>query len=384
MLRNTAAISGEAALTRLQREGWSTDPDEARRQFEEHLRETGFRRPERKKRKCTIKILPPATCWEEEFARTIPGRPLCAPDSFDLGVYPCKREFALAYPYVQFNRETLFRWLVLDLDYAGAANAWRAAGLPPPNMIMTNPANGHAHLAWLLAVPVRGPAPGEAPTKSFRFLAMIEAAYRRRLKADEAFSMKGQVKNPLHSDWETLRIFNTLRFANAAYSLRELAAPLNPVEMKTAKKRKQTKRCEVGLGRNVSVFDELREFAYSVVLDFKSFDDFDAFVNQLFDHVEKLNGFRTPLPSCELRSITKSVARWTWKHWYYFTDAAFSKKQSRRGKRGMAKRWAGHTPLHETRPWEAEGISRRTWFRRQKVNSQAQGDTITVSEGVTL
>jgi hypothetical protein len=368
-----AAISGQ---TRLQREGWSKDPEEARHQFEEHLREIGFHRPETKKRKRALKVLPPAMCWEEEFARTIPGRPLCAPDAFELGVYPCKREIALGYPYVQFNRQTLFRWLITDIDYAGAATAWRKAGLPPPTMTMTNPANGHAHMAWLLAVPVSG----DPSSKSFRFLAAIERAYRRRLKADEAFCMKGQVKNPLHPDWETLRIFNTFRFANAAYSLRELAAPLEPSEMKPATKRKRPKReHEAGLGRNVELFDELREFAYGVVLDFKSFDDKDAFLDQLFDHAEKLNlGFRAPLPLSELRSIAKSVARWTWRK---FSEKQFTERQSRRGKRGMAKRWADHVTAAE-RAADA-GVSRATLYRRQKkADGQAHGgDVIAKSKG---
>jgi hypothetical protein len=370
MLRNIAAAND--ALTRLQREGWSTDADEARRQFDEHLREIGFRRPETKKRKRVFKVLPPATCWEEEFARTIPGRPLCAPDSFDLGVYPCKREIALAYPYVQFNRSTLFRWLVVDIDRTGAADAWRTARLPPPNMAMTNPANGHAHLAWLLAVPVSG----DPSAKSFRFLAAIESAYRRRLNADAAFCMYGQVKNPLHADWHTLRIFNTLRFANAAYSLRELAAPLEPSEMKPATKRKPKRKRETGLSRNVTVFDELREFAYGVVLDFKAFDDRDAYLDQLFDHAEKLNGFRTPLPASALRSIVKSVAKWTWRK---FSEKQFEKLQSWRANH----RWKDHVTAAERA--DAAGVSRATLYRQEKKlrerNSQVHVETMPYQEG---
>jgi hypothetical protein len=396
------------ALTPLQRgpekarlfEVWSADPIIRQQQIDLAL---GPRKPQKKRaqRKRVVKVLPPATCWEEEFARTIPGRPLCAPDAFELGVYPCKREIALGYPYVQFNRQTLFRWLVLDLDYAGAAHAWRAAGLPPPNLVMTNPANGHAHMAWFIAIPVRGPALGEAPTKSFRFLASIERAYRRRLNADEAFCMKGQVKNPLHSDWRTLRMFNTVRFENAAYSLRELAAPLKPTEMNPATKRKRPKReHEAGLGRNVTIFDELRDFSYGVALDFKYLDDFDGFLDQLFDHAEKLNDFRPPLPTSELRSIAKSVARWTWCN---FSEKRFSQIQSWRGKRGLAKRWADHTTADERAA--AAGVSRRTLYRgatqgrwaghvtaheraaeagigratlyRRAANGKAQGETIT-------
>ena len=364
---------------RLLFEEWSADPDIRQQQIELAI---GHRKPQKKRaqrRKRVVKVLPPATCWEEEFARTIPGRPRCAPDTFNLGVYPCKREIALGYPYVQFNRETLFRWLVLDLDYAGAVNAWRVAGLPPPNLVMTNPANGHAHMAWLIAIPVRGPALGEAPAKSFRFLASIERAYRRRLNADEAFCMKGQVKNPLHSDWRTLRMFNTARFENAAYSLRELAAPLKPAEMNPATKRKIPKRQqEGGLGRNVTIFDELRDFAYGVALDFKYLDDFDGFLDQLFDHAEKLNDFRSPLPTSELRGIAKSVARWTWRN---FSEKRFSQIQSWRGKRGLAKRWADHTTADERAA--AAGVSRRTLYRKDRENSQAQGrwaDHVTAAE----
>ena len=113
---------------------------------------------------------------------------------------------------------------------------------------------------------------------------------------------------------------------NAAYSLRELAAPLEPSETKPATKREKTKRKrEAGLSRHVTVFDELREFAYRIVLDFKSFDDRDAFVEQLFDHAQKLNSFSTPLPLSALRSVVKSVAKWTWRK---FSEKQFNELQS--------------------------------------------------------
>jgi predicted DNA-binding transcriptional regulator AlpA len=39
--------------------------------------------------------------------------------------------------------------------------------------------------------------------------------------------------------------------------------------------------------------------------------------------------------------------------------------QGLRGKRSAAKRWSGHVSLDLSQPWLAQGISRRTWFRRK-------------------
>jgi hypothetical protein len=66
-----------------------------------------------------------------------------------------------------------------------------------------------------------------------------------------------------------------------------------------------------------------------------------------------------------LRAITKSVADWTWRH---MSTAGFSARQSRIGTRGNAKRWADHIPTEVTKPWEAEGIHRATWYRSDRVN----------------
>jgi hypothetical protein len=90
--------------------------------------------------------------------------------------------------------------------------------------------------------------------------------------------------------------------------------------------------------------------------------------------------FTAPLSFAELRGIIKSVARFTWRN---FSLERFSEIQSKRGIRGMASRWVGRTSLDESRPWEADGISRRTWFRRQKAASaQVPGGTVTISGNI--
>ena len=58
--------------------------------------------------------------------------------------------------------------------------------------------------------------------------------------------------------------------------------------------------------------------------------------------------------------IAQSISRWTWSH---FSPGRFSAIQSERGQRAGQVRRAGS--LEEMKPWEKEGISRRTWYRQR-------------------
>jgi len=290
--------------------------------------------------------------WQQSFAQSLPRRPRCT-DDFDLGVYPCRREIALGFRYIQYNIPERISWLVSDIDRTGAAQAWQVAGLPPPSLILENPANGHAHIALRLANPVFAFRPISKPLD---FLASIERGYTRRVGADMAFSMTGLIKNALHPDWRVSRPFD------GAYTLKELAAVLGKRETRPWTK---TER-QAGIGRNVTIFDEARALAYRTVLRFKdegaSFSDFMQGLLGTALEINRAAGFYAPLPYAEVYGIAKSIAKWTWKR---FTPDAFKERQSYLGKRGNAKRWADHTPLHESKPWEAEGISRRMWFYRK-------------------
>lgn len=74
---------------------------------------------------------------------------------------------------------------------------------------------------------------------------------------------------------------------------------------------------------------------------------------------EKLNVFTPPLSFSEVKAVSRSVARWTWRQ---FSDEKFSVIQSARGKRGGRPA----TRTAEGEPWAAQGISRATYYRRMK------------------
>lgn len=248
---------------------------------------------------------------------------------------------------MQFNHPAVVRWLVVDIDRRGAYLADEDALLPAFNIVVVNPANGHAHAAYVLDVPVG--RHDVARLKPLKLLAAVERGLTLRLGGDRGYAGL-LAKNPLHAQW-------TIEWRqDDPYSLEVLAGWLTQEDM-----RPDPPRTSFGLGRNVAVFDELRAFAYREVMAFKrSGRSAEAWRRRPFDVAWKMNGqFTDPLGHAEVRSIAKSVAQWTWKK---FSKADFSAIQSGRA----MKRWHGHEAESTTKPWIKMGISRRTYYRRKR------------------
>lgn len=60
------------------------------------------------------------------------------------------REHAIRFPYMQINRRDMVSWLIFDLDHANSL-IWDDLGLPQPNLIVRNRANGHSHLYYAIS-----------------------------------------------------------------------------------------------------------------------------------------------------------------------------------------------------------------------------------------
>ena len=287
----------------------------------------------------------------DRFAELLPNKPYAVDDLQD-GLRILTRPHALRRRHLQFNAPFSLRWMLHDVDDPAAYFAHRDANLPAPNIVILNPANGHAHSAYLLATPVARHA--AAQLAPLRFFAAIERGVARRLGADRQY--RGLIaKNPLHPAWrvEWRR--------DEPYTLEELADWLFPRDLAPEASIAVT----FGAGRNCTLFDELRAMAYREVRAFKRAGAIDAFRNRLQRVALTINNeFSLPLGPSELRAIVKSVTRWTWSR---LNEESFSRRQSILGKRGAAKRWAGHIAAEQTRPWLAQGISRRTWYRRRAI-----------------
>jgi len=235
------------------------------------------------------------------FSSRLPSKPYCS-DDLAGGLRIRNRDHALRHKHIQHNPPPLIAWLVYDVDRPGSADEWIHAMLPPPAWVAVNPANGHSHIAYGLEAPVaRTDAARAAP---LRLAAAIEAAYRDALGADRGYA--GLItKNPLSDAW---RVWTPESANKGIYDLGELA------EYVTLPKRLPKRDLNVGLGRNVALFDGLRKWAYRAIRDFWKPGGADAWHTAVLEKAESLNEFIEPLPLSEIKATAKSVARWTWKH----------------------------------------------------------------------
>lgn len=252
-----------------------------------------------------------------------PRKPYCS-DDLESGLRIRSLSAAIKKPYIQANPPYLRVWSIYDVDRPGAGLAWEDCGLPPPAWSTVNRENGHAHLVWGLTAPVLVDSPDmrQAP---LRYLCAVEAAFRTALQADSGYS--GLItKNPAHPLWRTLM------GPQLAYDLGELA---EYVDLQKHLPRRKPE--EVGLGRNVTVFDWLRQYAYRHIRHYKGeVRNFVLWQSHLNNKALERNGdLLTPMDGREVWHIAKSVSKWTWRQFdIAASDARFRELQAHRGRNG--------------------------------------------------
>ena len=284
--------------------------------------------------------------FKQDFYEKLPHKPYCS-DDLGHGVIIRPKKTAIQKPYIQHNPPCLITSLVFDIDRSDAYFAWSDADLPTPTWIAKNPKNCHAHIGYMLAMPVC--TTHRARQNVIEYLAKIEQAYSLALGADRGYS--GLItKNPCHTVWEN-HIFGV-----EPYELNYLADFVELTELKT------DLREVSGLGRNCMMFDTVRYWAYKEIRAHRG-STFDIWLRKVLEQCQNANGaFIEPLPYSEVKATAKSIARYCWKkdgyHYQEFID-----RQSRKGAIGGQKSKGGGRPsLGE--PWIEMGISRRTWFRK--------------------
>lgn len=281
-----------------------------------------------------------------------PRKPYCTNDLAE-GLRIRSLKAALTHAYVQANPPHLRVWSIYDVDRPGAVLAWDDAGLPPPSWAARNKQNGHAHLVYGLTAPVLvdGLGARDAP---MRFLCAVESLITSKLEADVGYS--GLItKNPTHPRWETLR------GPRMGYGLDELGEYLPGLEKHTPKGKKVE---QVGLGRNVTLFDKLRKWAYGQVRKYKGggLDGWNEWISVTNTRALVLNAdFVNPLDGREVWHIAKSVGKWTYRSFDVdASDARFSALQGHRGKQGMLSRWGNNEDKQASaRLMRASGLSLR-------------------------
>ena len=259
------------------------------------------------------------TDFRSIFYQNLPHKPYCM-DEIPGWMRIRPKTQALQKPYIQVNPPCMVAFLVFDIDKDDAFFAWSDANLPQPNWISKNRKNGHVHMGYMLSAPVC--TTNNARQRIVRYLARIQHAYTDKLGADKGYV--GLIaKNPLHKEWENHIL--TIK----QYELNYLAdfVDLEPIPKKPT---------EVsGLGRNCSLFDMVRHWAYRAIKK-RSDATYEEWEAEVLSRALNVNtGFSVPLDYKEVSSTSRSIAKWVWRnHGCAEFLAIFSAKQAARGSKG--------------------------------------------------
>lgn len=275
---------------------------------------------------------PPTDLWDRIW---LPRRPL-ATDDPTTGLTRTSRTQALNRRLIETNPTALTSLLAVDVDHPDALirALWdRADWLP--TVVTENPGNGHAHAIWALTAPVA--TTEYAHRRPLALAAAVTEGLRRSVDGDPAFG--GLItKNPLNQDWIAHWV------TSHTYGLNELAGHLDDADlMPPASWRRARRRNPVGLGRNCTIFETARTWAYREARH--HWGDPDGLHRAIATTVRDLNaGFSDPLPSSETRAIATSIHKWIttksriWKDGPATYEATFITIQSARGKKSGQKR----------------------------------------------
>jgi len=241
------------------------------------------------------------------FRERLPRYPYATDDPRQ-GMRPRRKEKALEHVYIQVGRypHAIFR-IVLDLD---EPTWWDAMDRIPPSLIVPNPqAPWKAHIVYELDPPIwlSSPKAHEGQGNPFALVREVDALLRAYFGADPAYNgLLG--RNPLaHAH------------LIGGGKLWDLPSLLEELRELIPKRRAQAYLDTATYGRNCTLFDHVRAFAYGVVAMYRGKPNgFELFRQAVAYEAHRLNQelFRDhpqgPLPRKEVEAtIVKSVSKWT-------------------------------------------------------------------------
>ena len=225
-----------------------------------------------------------------DLFESLPNKPYCMDDK---PAYMLIRPKGIAVkkPYIQVNPPLMTIYFVFDDDKEDSALSWFDANLPAPLWTTQNSKNGHCHHCYKLEIPL---CTSEfASIKAIKYAQSVYYAYALKLGADLSYSQL-ITKNPLHPQWRTTF------WVDRAYSLDYLA---DFVDLP----KKIPKKLEVvGLGRNVTMFEKGRKWAYTAIRDYMHHNSSLDWERAVRTQIEAINsGFEQPLPYSEVKINSK-------------------------------------------------------------------------------
>lgn len=287
-----------------------------------------------------------------DFFSNLAHKPYCS-DELLYGLKIRPKTTAIKMQYIQGNQPCMLHYFFFDIDRSEAVMAWHDENLPQPYWTAQNPKNGHAHICYKLEIPLCTSEFGSQ--KAIAFASKVQAGLANKLGADVGYSHL-ITKNPFHQDWR-------IEFwSERAYTLDYLA---DFVELP----KKLSKKQEVlGLGRNCTLFNTVRKWAYKAIRKHRG-SIYDNWYTEVLKRChEANNAFLEPLPYSEIKATAKSIATYCWKNDAYCYQE-FIDRQRRKGQLGGIKSSSSKG-----------GIARSNLYkdlRHEAYLLKAQGKTVT-------
>lgn len=208
---------------------------------------------------------------------------------------------AMAYELIETNYKKVSS-MHIDVDHADGYDRLMKCAIKP-NIIMRNRKNGQVHATYLYALPYWRPKKyaSRLPGPIHR-AKLLWDALNAQVGGDLHYNQR-LVKNPFHKKWDVSVIHDHL------FTFDDIQAGVNiqaGIEYrKSLSSRKITKN---GIrSRHISLYDDLREFAYGEKAKHSSKETFDQ---SLWNKAQSLNVHN--LARSWLKSTWKNVCTWVW------------------------------------------------------------------------
>jgi len=247
----------------------------------------------------------------KEIYKRLP-RKMLVTNNLNLGLHLEDKTFGVRRRYIQINHQNLTKMMVFDVDNPINIYNWRyLSDIPVPNLIIINPKNQHSHMVYLLDDNNFVCKSENGRLKDILIYQTIYNELCERLNADSRYVQK-IMKNPFHNSWKTQVIHND------TYTFDDFAkyVDLNSIKQyETKQTRSDESLMREQEGRNCTVFERARFYAYSVIKAYKyahTLKDSQNFFDAVYNFAENINKeFKTPLSQREIFSTVKSIVNWT-------------------------------------------------------------------------
>lgn len=293
----------------------------------------------------------------EQYKSKLPPKPYHTNDYY-FGKKIGALDSALKSNHIQPNSLTHKYFIILDLDSDMSVLDWADKGLPAPHLIVRNLDNGRSHMTYILKTSVKNDVTGRQ--KPIKYFSDVEHGLAVKIGADMNYNGL-LTKNPFKSS-----AYKVLSYESTPYDLDYLNEFVDKDLVKKQRDEKKKKKIEDGFasGRNCTLFENLRLWAYA---NWHRCHQTELRSN-ILEQAMVFNTFECQLGTREVETIANSVYRFITRH---FSIERLNELKSERAKQSRQKSSANLIYV-DGKPWEEEGIPKRTYYYRKENNVDAE------------